>query len=30
MGLYYVTLGVQMETVLLVKVTRVFEFGLYH
>lgn len=30
MGLYYVILGVQVETVLLVKVTGVFEFGLYH
>lgn len=30
MGLYSVILGVQVEIVLLVKVTRVFEFGLYH
>lgn len=30
MGLYCVKLGVQVETVLLVKVTGVFEFGLYH
>lgn len=30
MGFYCVILGVQVETVLLVKVTGVFEFGLYH
>lgn len=30
MGLYYIILGVQVETVLLVKVTGVFEFGLCH
>lgn len=30
MGLYCVKLGVQVEKVLLVKVTGVFEFGLYH